>query len=78
MKLYEGKSGSFYTVEAVNQEKLGEKMTGRLKALGVVEGTGLLLLNKKKSGTAAVKVRGTRLALGREYSESIEILPLEK
>ena len=78
MKLYEGKSGNFYTVEAVNQEKLGDKRTGRLKALGVVEGTGLLLLNKKKSGTAAIKVRGTRLALGREYSESIEILPLEK
>ena len=50
----------------------------RLKSLGVVKGTRLLLLTKKKGGTAAVKIRGTRLALGRKLAEAIEILPLEE
>ena len=39
---------------------------------------GVLLLTKKKGGTAAVKIRGTRLALGRKLAEAIEILPLEE
>ena len=78
MRLYEGEAGSVYMVEAVVQKKLGEEWTRRLKSLGVVKGTRLLLLTKKKGGTAAVKIRGTRLALGRKLVEAIEILPLEE
>lgn len=78
MRLYEGEPGRVYTVEAVVQKKLGEEWARRLKSLGVVKGTRLLLLTKKKGGTAAVKIRGTRLALGRKLAEAIEILPLEE
>ena len=35
-------------------------------------------MTKKKGGTAAVKIRETRLALGRKLAEAIEILPLEE
>ena len=76
MRLYEGEAGRVYMVEAVVQKKLGEEWTRRLKSLGVVKGTRLLLLTK--GGTAAVKIRGTRLALGRKLAEAIEILPLEE
>jgi len=78
MRLYEGKAGGFYAVEEISREKLGEEWTKRMKALGLMKGAVLLLLNKKKSGAAAVKVRGTRLALGRKLAESIEICPLEE
>lgn len=78
MRLCEGETGKLYTVEEVVQKKLGEEWTRRLKSLGMVKGTRLLLLNKKKGGTAAVKIRGTRLALGRKLAEAIEILPLEE
>lgn len=78
MRLYEGEAGSVYVVETVVQRKLGEEQTRRLKSLGVVKGARLLLLTKKKGGTAAVKIWGTRLALGRKLAEAIEILPLEE
>lgn len=78
MRLYEGEAGRVYVVEAVVQKKLGEEQTRRLKSLGVVKGARLLLLTKKKGGTAAVKIWGARLALGRKLAEAIEILPLEE
>ena len=45
----------------------------RLEALGVNEGTPVNILNKKGSGSVIIKVRGTRLALGRRLSEGITV-----
>ena len=45
----------------------------RLEALGVNENTPLLVMNKKNSGTMIIKVRGTRLALGRRITGGIEV-----
>lgn len=70
MKLYEGKLGKTYTVHTVNVE---EAITRRLEALGVNEKTLVSVLNKKKSGTMIIKVRGTRLALGRRITGGIEV-----
>ena len=78
MRLYEGEAGESLYGGGGRQKKLGEEWARRLKSLGVVKGTRLLLLTKKKGGTAAVKIRGTRLALGRKLAEAIEILPLEE
>lgn len=50
-----------------------DAITRRLEALGVNELTPVTLMNKKGSGTVIIKVRGTRLALGRKISEGIEI-----
>ena len=50
-----------------------ERLTRRLEALGVNEGTLITIMNKKGSGTLIIKVRGTRLALGRQIAEGIEI-----
>lgn len=70
MKLHEGEIGKTYIVYRVMAK---EAITRRLEALGVIELTSVTLMNKKGSGTVIIKVRGTRLALGRKISEGIEI-----
>lgn len=70
MKLYEGEIGKSYIVQEVMIE---ERLTRRLEALGVNEHTKVTVLNKKKSGTLIINVRGTRLALGQKIADGIEI-----
>ena len=70
MKLYEGYIGATYLVESVHVD---DAINRRLEALGVNENTRLLVMNKKKSGTMIIKVRGTRLALGRRITGGIDI-----
>ena len=70
MKLHEGEIGTTYIVYSV---MVDDTITRRLEALGVNEMTPVTLMNKKGSGTVIIKVRGTRLALGRRISEGIEI-----
>ncbi len=52
---------------------VAEAIGRRLEALGVNERTPVTILNKKKSGSVIIKVRGTRLALGRRIAEGIEV-----
>ena len=70
MKLHEGEIGKTYIVYSV---MVDDTITRRLEALGVNEMTPVTLMNKKGSGTVIIKLRGTRLALGRRISEGIEI-----
>lgn len=70
MKLHEGEIGKTYIVYSV---MVDDTITRRLEALGVNEMTPVTLMNKKGGGTVIIKVRGTRLALGRRISEGIEI-----
>lgn len=70
MTLYEGKTGRKYRVESM---ETGEEVTRRLQALGLIEGTPLTLLNRKKRGALILYVRGTRLALGKDISSHILI-----
>lgn len=62
-KLHEGQIGSVYQVENV---VVDERLTRRLEALGVNEGTFVTVMNKKGSGTLIIKVRGTR-QIGRAH-----------
>lgn len=70
MKLYEGEIGRTYTVTSVLVE---DRLTRRLEALGVNEQTPITVLNKKGRGSLIIKVRGTRLALGRRIAEGIDM-----
>lgn len=70
MKLHEGEIGKTYIVYSV---MVKDAINRRLESLGVNEMTPIILMNKKGSGTVIIKVRGTRLALGRKISEGIEI-----
>ena len=70
MKLYQGETGKTYLVNRVLAD---EKVTRRLEALGVNEDTPVTILNKKGSCTLIIKVRGTRLALGRKIAAGIDM-----
>lgn len=48
-------------------------VTRRLQALGLNDGTVIDILNRKKRGALIVRVRGTRLALGKHISSSITV-----
>lgn len=63
--------GRRYRVCGISLPKPTER---RLEALGMTEGTPLSLLNSKGGrGAMVIKVRGTRLAIGRGIASGIEI-----
>ena len=70
MTLYEAQKGGSYCIEGLYVEPA---VTRRLQALGLNDGTIVNVLNRKKRGALIIQVRGTRLALGRHISSSIEV-----
>ena len=74
MTLSEGKIGHTYIVEEV---QVAGNVTRRLEALGVNEQTSIAVLNAKAKGPMIIKVRGTRLALGRQITDQIQIREVE-
>lgn len=68
MTLYDGKIDKKYIVEKVN---VIENIARRLEALGINESTGVEVLNRKREGAMIIKVRGTRLALGKNIVSNI-------
>ena len=75
MKLNEGEIGKNYVVTGVLAEK---RVARRLEALGGNQQTPVIILNKKGSGSLIIKVRGTRLALGRQIAEGIAVKEAKK
>lgn len=70
MKLYEGEKGKLYRVKDLYME---DGLTRRLQALGLNEGTGVKILNRKRDGAIILYVRGTRLAVGKHITSNIEV-----
>lgn len=68
MTLSEGKKACTYIVEDIN---LKEETKQRLHMLGLTKGTSVHILNRKKSGTMIIKLRGTRFAIGRKIADGI-------
>ena len=62
MSLFEGLKGNNYEIRGLYVE---EGITRRLQALGLNDGTLVTVLNRKKNGALIIRVRGTRLAIGR-------------
>ncbi len=50
----------------------------RLEALGLTEGTHIMILNNDKKGALTAKFRGTRFALGRRIADHIEVKEVQK
>jgi ferrous iron transport protein A len=71
MTLYEGKIGQTYQILGIHLEQ--SNIARRLEALGVNEMASVTMLNKKRAGACVVKVRGTRLALGRHIIQGIDV-----
>lgn len=70
MKLYEGQKGS--TLEVVHMD-LPVQTERRLEVLGMLEGTKITVVNRKKKGAMIIKIRGTRFAVGQNITEHIEV-----
>lgn len=70
MTLKDGKVGQNYVVKGLNLEQVIKR---RLEALGLIDGTQVLLLNQNQKGAVIFKVRGTRLAIGNKIAESIQV-----
>ena len=74
MRLCRGIPGNSYRVESMN---LPLSMAKRLEVLGMTKGTSLDVINKKGRGILIIRVRGTRLALGRNITRNIEVCDYE-
>lgn len=70
MTLLEGKAGKSYLVKELMTD---EDVMRRLEVLGINEETRVKILNCKKNGTMIIKVRGSRLAIGRKIALGIEV-----
>ena len=70
MKLYEGQKGS--TLQVIHME-LPVQTERRLEVLGMLEGTRITVVNRKKKGAMIIKIRGTRFAVGKSITECIEV-----
>ena len=60
-----------YRVEVVSQLDLSTER--RLESMGLIEGSTICILNKKKHGAVIVKVRGIRLAVGQHIAQGIQV-----
>ena len=69
MKLFDGFEKKIYSVQNM---KLPINTEKRLEALGMITGTKLSVLNKKKSALV-VSIRGTRFALGKTIANNIDV-----
>lgn len=70
MTLADAKKNEDYLVKGLFVE---EAVTRRLQALGLNDGVKISVLNRKRKGALIIRVRGTRLALGRHLSSNIEV-----
>ena len=74
MKLNQAHILQNYRITSVQEQ---EKIQRRLEALGILEGTKVVVLNRKRNGSTIIKVRGTRWELGNEIAEGIEVEELK-
>ena len=73
MKLNEGEKGS--RLEVLHME-LPVQTERRLEVLGMLEGTVISVVNRKKRGAMIIKIRGTRFAVGEQITKNIEVRPV--
>ncbi|WP_455717693.1 FeoA family protein [Anaerosporobacter sp.] len=68
MTLLEGQINQDYSIDEI----LTDGNTGRrLQSLGLIPGTGIKVINKKRNGAVIFKARGTRLAIGKDIATMI-------
>jgi ferrous iron transport protein A len=70
MTLQNAKIGVIYKVNSLNLDMVTMR---RLEALGLTRGTKVKVLNRNRSGSIILMVRGSRLALGGKIAETIQM-----
>ena len=68
MTLADGIPGNTYKIKDIYLDK---NVKRRLEALGMIRGTSVKILTCKRKSAMVIKVRGTRLAIGRKFAEGI-------
>lgn len=68
MRLSGAETGKCYIVESI---QLPEDKKRRILDLGITENAKITVENLKTDGPMIISVRGTRLALGRKFSDGI-------
>lgn len=68
MCLIDGVAGALYRIENI---AIDDAAKHRLEALGMVSGTQVRILTRKRGGSMVILVRGTRFALGKEFAKRI-------
>ena len=58
---------------SIKQLLMGGSTQRRLEALGMIPGTEITVLGRRKNGTLIYKMRGTLYAIGKGIAEKIEI-----
>ena len=70
MTLNEGEKGSQFKVIHMDLPLQTER---RLEVLGMLEGTKISVVNRKRRGAMILKIRGTRFAVGENITKHIEV-----
>lgn len=70
MNLYEGTEEKRYKVDEL---MLDDAISRRLAAMGINKGTLIMITGRKHNGAMVIRVRGTRLAIGKHIAECIEV-----
>ena len=68
MTLDKAQVGYSYTLDKM---ELKLEIKRHLEAMGMITNTKIEILNRKKNGSLIFKVRGTRLAIGKNISKNI-------
>lgn len=70
MTLSDATPGSTYQVAGLD---LPTELSRRLEALGMIEGSGVKVLRRKRRGAMIITVRGTRFAVGYAIAKHISV-----
>ncbi len=74
MNLSKGITNEQYIINNITTDSITKT---RLQVLGILKGTKIIILNKRRSGVI-IKVRGTRIGIDKKISNSINIRREEK
>ena len=58
---------------SIEKIELKDNVKRRLEILGMTKNATIEVLNKKKSGAMIIKVRGTRFAIGKKFTDGIYV-----
>jgi len=70
MTLLEGKINQVYCIDKL---LIDGNTSRRLQSLGLIHGTDIKVVNKKRNGAIIFKSRGSRLAVGKDIADKIII-----
>lgn len=74
MTLIEGRINQVYCIDKL---LIDGNTSRRLQSLGLINGTDIKVVNKKRNGAIIFKARGTRLAVGKDIASKIVITERE-